>query len=175
MRTAYLGLGSNLGDREKNLITALRIVGSRFEVTGYSSIYQSSPVGYDNQPSFLNMVVQIDSDDIPPDRILSFAKKTESRMGREKTFRWGPRIIDIDILYVEDIRVDTQQLTVPHRELFNRKFVLAPLSEITGFLKVGDEAYSLADCLSRGPVSRQEVAIYKSREDIDIHDARHRY
>ena len=94
----YLGLGSNLGDREGNLIQATRSIGESCRLLRYSSIYRTSPVGNNEQPDFLNMVVAVDTCTMKPRELLSLVKSIERKMGRSPTFRWGPRLIDIDIL-----------------------------------------------------------------------------
>jgi 2-amino-4-hydroxy-6-hydroxymethyldihydropteridine diphosphokinase len=170
MKKTYLGLGSNLGNREKNLIEAIYLIRARFKIVDYSSIYQSSPVGYENQASFLNMVVEVDIDGVTPQDLLSFVKDTEVQLGRRETFRWGPRVIDIDILFIEDLWMRSAELTIPHKELFNRKFVLAPLSEITPFLEFNDEIYRMKDYLRREPASSQHVSLYKKKKELLIHD-----
>ena len=98
-RTAYLGLGSNLGDREANMRQALRLLESDAKVTvvGASSLYETHPVGVEDQPDFLNAVVELRTS-LDPWELLSLCLNIEKRLGRKRTIRWGPRVIDIDIL-----------------------------------------------------------------------------
>lgn len=125
----YLSIGSNLGDREGNLRTALRLLGERFQIIAVSSIYGTMPVGVTDQPEFLNQAV-VARTDLDPAGLLAFVKEVEREVGRRPTYRWGPRVVDIDIvLYGEDV-VDTPDLTIPHREMHRRAFVLIPLAEI---------------------------------------------
>jgi len=126
--TAYLGLGSNLGDRQANLDKALALLSERLRLVKISSIYDSEPVGDVEQPRFLNLVCEA-STLLPPQGLLTLAKGIEIRMGRVGP-TGAPRIIDIDILFYSDQVVDTPELTIPHPRLHQRAFVLVPLVEI---------------------------------------------
>jgi len=126
---AYLCLGSNLGEREKNLTQALTSLSQKVNLEKVSSIYETEPVGYKEQPFFLNMVCQITTD-LSPWELLRLAKNIESKMGRTFSFTNAPRPIDIDILFYDDQSIQTQNLTVPHPRLADRAFVLIPLAEI---------------------------------------------
>jgi len=126
--TAYLGLGSNLGDRQANLDKALEILSQRLRLEKVSSIYDSEPVGNIEQPRFLNLVCEV-STLLSPEGLLTLAKGIESRMGR--TGPTGtPRIIDIDILFYGDQVINKPDLVIPHPRLHQRAFVLVPLVEI---------------------------------------------
>ena len=127
--TAYLGLGSNLGDREENLRKALSLLGDVGEITALSSVYQTEPWGYGEQPSFLNMVCGFRASLSPPE-LLALVQEVERRLGRVRTIRYGPRTIDVDILLYGDRIVDTPDLQIPHPRIPERAFVLAPLAEI---------------------------------------------
>ena len=129
MATAYLCLGSNLGDREENLCQALALLSSDVDVEKLSAIYETEPVGYKEQPLFLNLVCRIVTD-LPPHELLCFAKKIETEMGRIPSFPDAPRIIDIDILLYDNSIMETRNLTIPHPRLKDRAFVLIPLAEI---------------------------------------------
>jgi len=127
----YLGLGANLGDRHGNLKRALALLSERIQVGKVSSVYETEPVGNINQPRFLNMVCQARTG-LTPEVLLSLAKGIESKMGRRPAReRWGPRPIDIDILFYGDRVVETPELVIPHPRLAERAFVLVPLAEIT--------------------------------------------
>lgn len=136
MTVVYLGLGSNLGQRKKNIILAIRkltkVRGIKLEKV--SSLYQSAPWGYKKQPDFLNAVVKISTVHSPPD-LLKIIKKLEGEIGRRKSFRWGPRKIDIDILLYGQKVIRQKLLTVPHKHLLVRRFVLEPLLEISPNLR----------------------------------------
>ncbi|MFO8010205.1 MAG: 2-amino-4-hydroxy-6-hydroxymethyldihydropteridine diphosphokinase [Dehalococcoidia bacterium] len=129
MNRVYLGLGSNMGERELNLEDALEALSQRMKITDLSSIYETEPAGYADQPWFLNMVCRADTV-LNPFELLDFAKSIESGMGRKPGFPNGPRPIDIDILFFEDRVIDGDELVVPHPRLAERAFVLVPLAEI---------------------------------------------
>ena len=127
--TVYLSLGSNLGDRHRNLGKAIELLSEKVHMEAISSTYETEPVGYDDQPYFLNAVCRV-STSLEPRRILLLAKEIEARLGREPAFRNGPRVIDIDILLYDSQVMDTPDLTIPHPRLTQRAFVLAPLAEL---------------------------------------------
>lgn len=129
MATAYLCLGSNLGERKENLRQALALLSCQADIDQVSSIYETEPVGYKEQPLFLNLVCRI-STDLSPDELLRFAKDIETRMGRVPSFVNAPRIMDIDILFYDNEIIETDNLTIPHPRLQDRAFVLIPLAEI---------------------------------------------
>ena len=133
MAIAYLGLGSNLGDRRKNLSEALESMLVKVEVQQISSIYETEPVGYEQQPLFLNIVCR-GSTGLSPKKLLRLAKEIENRMGRESSFRNAPRPLDIDILFYDDVVMLSEELTIPHPRLTERAFVLLPLAEIASEL-----------------------------------------
>ncbi len=126
---AYLGLGSNLGDRKQNLAQALELVSQQVAVEQLSSIYETEPVGYKQQPLFLNAVCRI-STKLSPEQLLGLAKESEAKLGRIPSFHNASRLIDIDILFYGDEVVSSRELTIPHPHLAERAFVLVPLAEI---------------------------------------------
>jgi len=125
----FLGLGSNLGDRKANLEQALELLSKEIEILAVSSIYETAPWGYTDQPVFYNQVIKAGTC-LKPLVLLALIKSTESKMGREPTFRYGPRCIDVDILFYDDLVMASVALTIPHPQLVERAFVLAPLAEI---------------------------------------------
>jgi len=125
----FLGLGSNLGNREENLLQATEKITSFADILDASSIYETEPVGFKKQDLFLNMVIKI-STFLCPEELLVNLKKIEKEMGREKTFRNGPRKIDLDILLFNEDIFENKDLTIPHKKMHLRAFVLAPLIEI---------------------------------------------
>jgi 2-amino-4-hydroxy-6-hydroxymethyldihydropteridine diphosphokinase len=127
----FLLLGSNLGDREKNLSDAAKSIGTFASVIRASSIYSTRDWGNTNQPDFLNQVIEIDTTLSALD-LLNCTLKVEIGMGRARKEKWGPRTIDIDLLFYRDETIETGRLTVPHPEIQNRKFVLIPLRELAG-------------------------------------------
>jgi 2-amino-4-hydroxy-6-hydroxymethyldihydropteridine diphosphokinase len=139
-RVAYLGLGSNLGDRAANLLCAISaLVAGNLRLTVLSSIYETAPVDYLDQPSFLNLVVAVTGDHLEPFSLLNYCLKTELRLGRQRTIPRGARTIDIDLLMLDDLVVDETRkmikLTLPHPRLHLRRFVLTPMTEIAPHLK----------------------------------------
>lgn len=125
----YLGLGANLGDRERNLIVALRRLEPLVRIEAVSSLYETDPVGPQDQPAFLNAVCR-GVTGLRPVALLRHLKEVERELGRRLGEPQGPRPIDIDLLLYGDELVDEPELTVPHRELAKRAFVLVPLAEI---------------------------------------------
>lgn len=129
MTAAYLALGSNLGDRLANLRAAVAALEERgIAVTARSTVWETPPVPTD-QPPFLNAAVAVETS-LEPAALLRELKAIEHALGRRPGPRWGPRPIDLDILFFGDERIDTPVLTVPHPRLAERPFVLAPLSDI---------------------------------------------
>lgn len=125
----YLSTGSNLGNREQNLNNALAALADFFAVSAVSSLYETEPWGYADQPAFLNQVIA-GSTPLSPAELFVSIKRIESGLGRTPTFRYGPRLIDIDILAYGDLVLDTPDLVIPHPRLQERAFVLVPLAEI---------------------------------------------
>ena len=129
MIRVFLGIGTNLGDRERNLQAALAILSQKMVILKESSIYQTAPWGYLEQPAFLNQVIEAQTD-LSPLNLLGFLKDTEKALGRQANFRYGPRLIDLDILFYGNRIIQTSRLQVPHPRLAERAFVLVPLAEI---------------------------------------------
>jgi 2-amino-4-hydroxy-6-hydroxymethyldihydropteridine diphosphokinase len=125
----YLGLGTNLGDRPGNLRLALEKLRACATVEKVSSCYETRPVGYEDQPDFLNLTCFVTTA-LSPLQLLRSLKDIEQQMGRQAGFRNAPRLIDIDILLFDDLVVDSPELAIPHPRMNNRAFVLAPLADI---------------------------------------------
>lgn len=129
MGTVYLGLGSNLGNRARNIYAALRRLRSHVRLDQISLLYETEPVGLTDQPWFLNLVcagvTALSAEDL-----LRAVKRIEGELGRRKGVRFGPRLIDIDILLYDDQVLTTEQLQLPHPRLHERGFVLIPLGEL---------------------------------------------
>lgn len=129
MPVVFVGIGSNLGNRVENCATAIREMSNFAKIFAVSSIYETEPVGRENQPNFINCVTKIETGLSPYELLLSL-QSVENKLGRKHTQKWGPRIIDLDILFYDDLIVDSGGLTIPHPRAHLRRFVLEPLSEI---------------------------------------------
>lgn len=131
MREAYAALGANLGDREASLREAIRRLDETpgIEVRRVSNVYETDPVGYTEQPAFLNMAVALGTD-LEPIRLLRAMLDIEREMGRVRHIRWGPRAIDLDLLLYEDEKMETEVLALPHPRMEERAFVLVPLKDV---------------------------------------------
>ena len=125
----YMGLGSNVGNKEANLAQAFKLLPPDVTVARISSLYETEPVGYKDQPWFLNCVCCAYTDLSPP-KLLDYVKHIEEQLGRLLSFRNAPRPIDIDLLFYGDETVDSDQLTIPHPRVHERAFTLAPLVEL---------------------------------------------
>jgi 2-amino-4-hydroxy-6-hydroxymethyldihydropteridine diphosphokinase len=132
IQNAYVGLGSNLGDRAGYLLLAVRgMLDAGLEVIRLSSVYETEPVEYENQPAFLNLVAELRGSTLPsPEQMLARMLRIEYGLGRKRDVRMGPRTIDLDLLIYKDQRVDTEFLKLPHPRMASRRFVLVPLNEL---------------------------------------------
>lgn len=137
--SAFLGLGSNLGDRAGNIKEALRRLSEipGIKVEKVSSLYETEPMGLLEQPNFINAVAKIKTNLSPTD-LLAAVLKIEHGIGRVRTVRWGPRIIDIDILMYNNVSINTPELIIPHPRMQERAFVMIPLYEIAPDLRLQD-------------------------------------
>jgi 2-amino-4-hydroxy-6-hydroxymethyldihydropteridine diphosphokinase len=129
MATAYIGLGSNLGDRMATLRAAVQRLETLDRIIGVSSLYETEPVGYLEQPRFLNAVVAVETVLAPGD-LLRELLGIELDMGRTRSFADAPRTLDLDLLLVDDVALETAELTLPHPRLHDRAFVLVPLADL---------------------------------------------
>ena len=135
LKTVYLALGSNLGDREANLRLAIRALArTSIEIVRASSIYETAPMLFEDQPWFLNQVVEAKTS-LFPRQLLHCAQEVERQLGRKRTIANGPRIIDIDILLYGRTVMTSDELTLPHPRMAERRFVLEPLAELAPRLK----------------------------------------
>lgn len=128
-----ISLGSNLGDREKNLEQAIKILSSHFKLRAKSHIYESDPVDYIDQPAFLNQLLEFELPLKSPQECLKIILSIEEQMGRVRSIPKGPRTIDIDIIFFGDQFVEEKNLTIPHPLYQNRNFILVPLKELPSF------------------------------------------
>ena len=130
MAKAYIGIGSNLGNRHENCLRAIELLQRKQVIaTKLSSLYETEPWGMKDQPRFINMAIQIETS-LEPSELLTVLKDIEKEIGREKSSKWGPRTIDLDILLFDDIILNEDNLTIPHPLMHERDFVLRPLCEI---------------------------------------------
>ncbi len=130
MKTVYLGLGTNQGDLKENLRKTIKLLKYyNITVLKTSSIYETEPVGFKEQPHFYNLCLEAETS-LDPHELLKMLKAIEIEMGRQKTAKNGPRIIDIDILIYSNIILKDKDLVIPHSEIISRRFVLEPLYEI---------------------------------------------
>lgn len=168
LATAYLCLGSNLGEREENLRQALSLLSVKVNFEEVSSIYETEPVPILNrdkgQPLFLNLVCRI-ATSLSPEELLHLAKEIEAKMGRVPSFPNAPRIIDIDILFYDNKIMETQNLTIPHPRLPDRAFVLIPLAEIAPGLVHPGLNKSIAQ-LAKDVEGQEGVWKYKGGFDV---------
>jgi 2-amino-4-hydroxy-6-hydroxymethyldihydropteridine diphosphokinase len=160
---AYLGLGSNLGDREKTLSMALEAI-ERFptaRVLRVSPLYSSEPWGPVEQCDFLNIVAEI-STSLAPQDLLKLCKDTEKALGRVDSVRWGPRAVDIDILLYDDLTLKTDTLQIPHASMWDRAFVLKPLADLRPDLR-DPGGRPIIDVLESPEIARQGVWLHDER------------
>ena len=127
--TVFIALGSNLGDRLANLQAAIQSLPPAVRPLEQSPVYETAPWGYTDQPDFLNQVVKATTD-LSPEQLLTYLKSLEAKLGRSATFRYGPRLIDLDILLYDNLVLETPRLSIPHPRLAERAFVLFPLADL---------------------------------------------
>lgn len=165
----FLALGGNIGDRPANLQAALDALqaGGQMRVEKLSHLYQTTPVGYADQPDFLNMAVEVTTD-LEPLALLAFLKEIEAALGRRPSFRNGPRPIDLDIIFYDNLTLNTPTLQIPHPRLRGRGFVLKPLNDLApGYLH---PVYGLtvAELLSEIDLDKAGVTPYHPARPIVI-------
>lgn len=132
MSVAYISLGSNMGDKVDSLKQAVALLNAHEEikVTAVSSVYDTDPVGYEDQDLFMNIAVAVETT-LSPVQLLDFCQSIEEELKRVRIIRWGPRTMDLDIVLFDDQVMDTERLIIPHPRMHERGFVLVPLAEIT--------------------------------------------
>lgn len=130
MALVYFSIGTNVGERIENLLEAIKGLRNIIHNIKLSYVYETKPWGYQDQDSFLNICVSGRAD-IEPENLLKKIKSLEQEIGRDETFKWGPRKIDIDMLFYDDRIVDLDDLKIPHREIEERAFVLIPFMDIS--------------------------------------------
>jgi 2-amino-4-hydroxy-6-hydroxymethyldihydropteridine diphosphokinase len=169
MTGIFLGLGSNLGDRLTNLRRGLTELSATkaVQVVNCSSVYEAEPVGYRQQPWFLNLAVEIDTL-LDPFQLLTYVQRVELRVGREQNFRWGPRVLDIDLLYYGDWVINHPRLAIPHRQLKLRRFVLLPLQEIAAQFRHPECQQTVAELAAVCPDTSQVIRFLSAANLLQI-------
>lgn len=152
----YIALGTNIGDRLKNLQTAIEELSAEINPLRASPVYETPPWGYTDQRSFYNMVLEAKTT-LEPKELLAKLKAIESRMGREASFRNAPRVIDLDILFIDDLVLQKGSLTVPHPRMQGRGFVLVPLADLAPDFIHPVFGISVAEMLAQADTSGIEM------------------
>lgn len=135
----FIATGTNLGDRKTNLANAKSLLSKKLVFIAESRIYESPAVDYLNQPDFYNQVLEFAIPELSPNEVMDFLLETEHMLGRNRLIPKGPRLIDLDILFWGDVTIENEKLSVPHPRLFERSFVVLPLSELPGFKKLQEK------------------------------------
>lgn len=135
----FIATGTNLGDRKTNLTNAKSLLSKKLVFIAESRIYESPAVDYLNQPDFYNQVLEFAIPALSPNEVMDFLLETEQLLGRNRLIPKGPRLIDLDILFWDDVTIENEKLSVPHPRLFERSFVVLPLSELPGFKKLQEK------------------------------------
>jgi len=159
LHRVFLGLGSNLGDRRMNLFQAMQLLGPEVRIECVSSLYETEPWGVKDQPRFLNCAVSALTD-LAPLELLTKVKSIEKEIGREPAVRYGPRLIDLDILLYDDLVISSAELTIPHPRILERAFVLVPLAEIAGTLNHPTRKMSIRQLA--GEINKNGVELFDS-------------
>ncbi|MBA4542422.1 MULTISPECIES: 2-amino-4-hydroxy-6-hydroxymethyldihydropteridine diphosphokinase [Thermoactinomyces] len=154
--TAYLGLGANLGDRPGQLKKAIELLHQSEDilVTGVSSVYETAPVGFTRQPDFYNLVVEVKTA-LSPFALLARVLDIEKKLHRVREIRWGPRTIDIDLLLYDEQIITADKLTIPHPRMTERAFVLIPLREVAGNIRIPGTDKTLEEWISHLPPDQE--------------------
>ena len=166
--TAFIALGSNIGNRYDNITSAIKRLTSysSIHLVNYSSIYETDPVGYKDQDLFLNMVIEIQTG-LSPMELLDLCLEVESELGRKREIRWGPRTIDLDILRFNQENIESEKLIVPHPRMLERAFVIIPLLEIHQNNQCSEIKKLLEASLEELP-DKEGVRIWKRKNGEDV-------
>jgi len=164
MNTVFISLGSNIGNRLQYLqraVSLLELIG-QVNVVKVSSVYETDPVGYEEQAAFLNMVVEVETS-LTPHEILKECNKIEAELGRTREIHWGPRTVDLDILLYNEENMKTQDLIIPHPRMMERGFVLIPLVELQANLVDPQSKQLIADVAH---VQKEGVHLWKTFDGV---------
>lgn len=165
---AYLSIGSNIGNRLATFHEALRLLDSNklVKVVDSSSLYETDPVGYTDQDCFLNAVIKVFTS-LSPEELLQTCLNIETKLGRKREIRWGPRTLDLDILLYNQENIETESLSVPHPRMQERAFVIVPLLELDPDIKLPNVNASLNDILNQIP-DKEGVRLWKRKNGDDV-------
>ena len=143
MHQAFIALGSNLQDPQAQVERALQTIANtpNIKLIKASSLFKTAPIGYDNQPDFINAVAEIETD-LSPLELLHSLLEIETQHGRERPFPNAPRVLDLDVLLYGNIELNTAELTLPHPRMYRRGFVMLPLAEIAPKINIGNHGYA---------------------------------
>ncbi|MGE7676089.1 2-amino-4-hydroxy-6-hydroxymethyldihydropteridine diphosphokinase [Lysinibacillus sp. NPDC094403] len=168
MNDVYLSIGTNMGDRLENLQHAVKFLTDKreIEVVHISSVYETAAVGYTDQADFLNIAVHIKTS-YSSAEMLKTCQWVESELGRVREFRWGPRIIDLDILLYNHENIETECLIVPHPRMYERAFVLVPLIEITP-APAGKQLQRAHDIMQQMDCEEEGVTLWQASAELEI-------
>ena len=166
MNVVYLSIGTNMGEREQNLKLAVKLLTETDGITveAVSSIYETAPVGFIDQASFLNIAVRLTTTLSSAD-MLNVCQEIEQELGRVREYRWGPRIIDLDILLYNHENIETESLIVPHERMFERAFVLVPLDEISD--QATEQLRSAHQALETMDIQKEGVVQWKKAVTVE--------
>ncbi|SEO91184.1 2-amino-4-hydroxy-6-hydroxymethyldihydropteridinediphosphokinase [Amphibacillus marinus] len=160
MNRVYIALGSNISPREGYLNQAVLLLdkSEHVQVVRNSSIYETKPMGYQNQEDFLNKVIEVRTS-LSAEQLLYFCQEIEEDLGRERLVRWGPRTIDLDILIYNEEKMVTNHLTIPHPHMHLRAFVLIPLAELNNTLVIPGINQTVGKCLTQMSIDEKRGVI----------------
>lgn len=166
MIDVYLSLGTNIGEREQNLKEAVQRLNKKqgVHIQEVSSIYETAPVGFVNQPSFLNICLYVKTD-VSPLEMLEICQSIENELGRVREMRWGPRIIDLDILLYNHENIEAENLIIPHPRMYERAFVLVPLMEIAR-LPYNEQLQMVEQMVARLDLKKEGVTLWKPIKNV---------
>lgn len=162
MNKAYLGLGTNMGDKQAYLKEACKIISdnTNINIVKISKVYKTKAWGYTNQDDFLNICIEVDTN-LSPEELLEVCHEVENKLNRVRVIRWGPRTIDVDILFFNNIISTDENLTLPHPRIKERAFVLIPLMDLNKELSIDNKTISYY-------LSNLEKEELKQVEEVDI-------
>ncbi|MFC3882094.1 2-amino-4-hydroxy-6-hydroxymethyldihydropteridine diphosphokinase [Bacillus songklensis] len=166
---AFIALGSNLGDRFQYLKGAILELGKNpsIEVVDVSSVYETDPVGYEDQSAFLNMVVKIRTS-LSAISLLHLLQEIEKKNGRKREIRWGPRTLDLDILLYNQQNIEAEHLKIPHPRMTERAFVMIPLVEVDRHVSIPNQAHSVLTIID-SLQDKEGVRIWKRKNGEDVY------